>query len=374
MNSTIGQKITNIEANALVEKDICGFSKDNIILTDSGYKSLEDLKVNNYVMTRDNTFSKVISKERTNRTNTIIVHAMGIDYVICTPNQQFLVRENIKRDSSKTYFDGIRPSGRRIFDEPKYVNAKDLNRNHYLGIQIMSSNDNKLFETDNTDFWWLCGTYVGDGCMDMKQYKVLITCNDKDIERLVPALDRLNYEYKIHNKQYERQCFNVTIKNDYFAEFVDDTFGHYSYAKNIPYNVINLPKEQLKAFYMGFLESDGCTLSTNNNISQFTTVNRCLNSATSIIINKLFKRPTRLYFQIRPKTYVIEGRIVNQRDTYQLRFLKEPQKFEHAFVEDNYIWFPFSKLESGPVEELYTIKLESNYDGFVMGNCIVKNF
>ena len=49
MNSTIGQKITNIEANALVEKDICGFSKDNIILTDSGYKSLEDLKVNNYL-------------------------------------------------------------------------------------------------------------------------------------------------------------------------------------------------------------------------------------------------------------------------------------------------------------------------------------
>ena len=347
-------------------------SKENIVFTDNGYVNIDKLSVVDSVLTNDNTFEKVSKIEIIPNVQTLIVHAMGVDFIKCTPSQRFLVRKNIKRISGKSKIDvDGRPSGRRVFGEPEYVCAKDLTSKHYLGIQILSSEEAKVFETDNLDFWWLCGTYVGDGCLDSKR-RVIITCNDRDIMRLEPALKRLGYDYKIHNKQYERNCFNVSIKNDDFGEFVDDVFGHYSYAKNIPYSVINLPHDQLKAFYTGFLESDGCTLETNTNISQFTTVNRFLNCATGLIINKLFERPVRLYYQIRPDTYIIEGRVVNQRNSYQLRFLKEKQKFEHAFIENGYIWFPFSKLETGDVEDVYRIKLESG-NGFVVGNCVVEN-
>ena len=372
MNSTIGKRITNEEANVINTIKEPAFTKDNIILTDECYKTIEDLSVEDLVLTSNNTFSKVKKKEYCSKGETIIVHGMGIDYVTCTPNQQFLVREQIRRRCNKSERNIERGSGSRVFREPKYVCAKDLTSKHYLGIQIISSSNDKIYETDNLDFWWLCGTYVGDGCMNLKQRLALITCNDRDIERLEPALKRLHYDYKIHPKQYERGCFNVTIKNEDFGEFVDETFGHYSYAKNIPYSIINLPEPQLKAFYTGFLQSDGCTLKTNTNISQFTTVNRYLNSATSLIINKLFRRPTRLYYQIRPDKYVIEGRVVNQRNSYQLRFLKERQRFEHAFIENDYIWFPFSKLEEGPIDDLYKVKLEDG-EGFIVGNCVIKN-
>lgn len=372
MNSTIGKKITNEEANTLQTINYCAFAKDNIVLTNNGYVSIENLSVGNMMMTNNNTFSKVTEKTFIANAPTIIVHGMGIDYVKCTPNQKFLVRTFIKHLCSKQYSSLNRPSGLRLFGEPEYVCAKDLNSKHYLGIQIISSDEDEIFETDNLDFWWLCGTYVGDGCLDMKRRLAIITCNDNDIARLEPVLKRLNYDYRIHPKQYERGCFNVTIKNYDFGGFVDDIFGHYSYGKNIPYNVLKLPNKQLEAFFNGFLQSDGCTLKTNNNISQFTTVNRNLNCVASLIINKLYKRPTRLYSQIRPRTYIIEGRTVNQRDTYQLRFMKEHQKFEHAFIENGYIWFPFSKIEEGETEELYNIRLEDS-EGFVLGNCVVKN-
>ena len=372
MKSTIGRKITNEEANAINTINDAAFTKENIVLTDEGYKTIEDLSVGDLVLTTSNTFSKVKKKEYLAKSETIIVHGMGIDYVTCTPNQQFLVREHVRNLWSKTHQADERPSGLRVFSDPKYVCAKDLTSKHYMGIQILPFSNNALFETDNLDFWWLCGTYVGDGCMDLKQRRAIITCNDNDIKRLEPALERLQYDYKIHPKEYERGCFNVTIKNDDFAKFVDEVFGHYSYGKKIPYKVINLPEPQLNAFYTGFLQSDGCTLKTNPNMSQFTSVNRNLTSATCLIINKLFRRPTRLYYQIRPDKYIIEGRVVNQRNSYQIRFLKEKEKFEHAFIENDYIWFPFSKLEEGPIDDLYKIELEDG-EGFIVGNCVIKN-
>ena len=159
MKSTIGRKITNEEANAINTINDAAFTKENIVLTDDGYKTIEDLSVGDLVLTTRNTFSKVKKKEFIAKSETIIVHGMGIDYVTCTPNQQFLVRKFIKHLCSKQYNSSDRPSGLRLFGEPEYVCAKDLTNKHYMGIQILPFSNNELFETDNLDFWWLCGTY-----------------------------------------------------------------------------------------------------------------------------------------------------------------------------------------------------------------------
>ena len=100
MNSTIGQKITNAEAQSLdTSPNICAFSKENIVFTDNGYVNIDKLSVVDSVLTNDNTFEKVSKIEIIPNVQTLIVHAMGVDFIKCTPSQRFLVRENIKRIS-----------------------------------------------------------------------------------------------------------------------------------------------------------------------------------------------------------------------------------------------------------------------------------
>lgn len=368
MKGVFGDIINKDNSEILNSNNISCLAKDNLILTSNGYKLIQNISVGDLISTIDNKLSEVVSIKEYTNTQTIYVHGMGIDYIKCTPEQKFLVREHIGRYNKHTDVSNF-PSGWRKFSEMKYISAKDLNSKHYFGIQILKFDDD-LIDCNSEDFWWLCGAYIGDGCYIKNG--IIITCNDNDVLRIEPILKRLQYSYKIHPKQYERNCYNITIKDYKFAEFVERNFGHYSYAKNIPYYVLKLQENKLKAFYKGFLDTDGCILSTNNNMCQFTTVNRSLMCSTGLIVNRIFRRPIRLYYQKRPKSYLIEGRTVNQRDTYQLRFLKNAVKFEHAFVENDFIWFPFSKLEYGDLDSVYSITLKDD-TGFIVGNCIVKN-
>ena len=46
-----------------------------------------------------------------------------------------------------------------------------------------------------------------------------------------------------------------------------------------------------------------------------------------------------IYKTKRQKTTVIEGRVVNQKDSYELVWKTEKKKQDKAFYEDGYIWF-----------------------------------
>src|SRR5699024_1834394 len=89
-------------------------------------------------------------------------------------------------------------------------------------------------------------------------------------------------------------------------------------------------------------------------------------------VMKVYKRPYSLHKHIRPKTAVIEGRTVNQKDTYSLSFKKEAKKQDHAFYEDGYVWTPFNTIEDAGNENVYDIEV-NNAHSFTVQNVIVHN-
>src|SRR5699024_7279026 len=89
-------------------------------------------------------------------------------------------------------------------------------------------------------------------------------------------------------------------------------------------------------------------------------------------VMKVYKRPYSLYKDIRPKTTVIEGRTVNQKDTYSLSFKKEAKKQDNAFYEDGYVWTPFNTIEDTGNENVYDIEV-NNAHSFTVQNVIVHN-
>ena len=92
----------------------------------------------------------------------------------------------------------------------------------------------------------------------------------------------------------------------------------------------------------------------------------------------------RLYFKlghifginkcIRLKTCIIEGRTVNQRDTYTIRGIVKKERNVSSFIKDNYVWFKPSQITKKEVTEtiVYNFEVE-NDNSYIVKNTIVHN-
>ena len=332
------------------------FVAGTLILTEDGYKPIEEIKVGDYVLTKSNVMHKVLNTFDNGIHQTCILNGYGFHQIHTTPNHKFWAR--------RTY----RPTlhiGRRLFTEPEYVEAKDLTRKHYLGFPV--NNESVPFITEDVDFWYMVGMYIGDGWVTKRDNDIIIACNEKKLELLKNSLDRDKWKWTV---QKGRTCNRFRFCSKDIKKIILDNFGTGSSEKRIPYNVVRMPEKQLRAFFNGYLDSDGCK--PLENYYQFSTVN--LNLAYSIqqIAAKLFHRPMSIQIVKTKPTTVIEGRVVNQKQWYLLRMKTTTDKQDQAFYEDGYIWYPFSSRIDASDERVYNIEVEEDHS-YIANGCMVKN-
>lgn len=354
------------------------FVAGTLVLTQDGFKPIEEIKKNDYVITHTNSFKKVLEVGKKPSSNIIKVRSMMFDEICCTPNHPFLTREMFRKGHL----------GIRTFREPVWKSAGELTKKDYLGLAINNNSDipewegtllhhgthwdavnelSPLFE--NSSFWYLMGRYIGDGWQrcDKTHKGIVIACCDKDKESLFNAIDSLGWNYTFTE---ERTCGRVTIYNKELCEFVN-RYGKYAYGKHIDAETMNLPVNLLTSFLNGYVDSDGCFA---NNEYRVTTVSRELAYGLMQIIAKCHKRPSRLYKTNRPEKYIIDGREVNQRNTYVVLWHVDTRKQDKAFYEDGYVWFPIKEVISTNRHEfVYNMEVEDDHsytaNGAIVHNC-----
>jgi site-specific DNA-cytosine methylase len=213
------------------------------------------------------------------------------------------------------------------------------------------------------------GRYIGDGWQrDDKLHKaILIACFHKDKDALLSAIDTLGWKYTLTN---EKTCYRVTIYSKELCEFVN-RYGKYAYGKHIDAGTMNLPICLLKAFLEGYVDSDGCFIDSEYRV---TTASRELAYGLMQIVAKVHKRPSRIYKTNRPDKYIIEGREVNQRNTYIVLWHTDNRKQDKAFYEDGYVWFPLKEITTTNRKEfVYNMEVEEDHsytaNGAIVHNC-----
>jgi DNA-methyltransferase (dcm) len=229
------------------------------------------------------------------------------------------------------------------FAEPEWKIASRLTTNDYFGMVINSKEEIPTFHFDKkinqsrTDVisitlndpkqWFTMGYFVGDG---------------------------LNTEYR-----------DVTLSD------ILKQFGKYAHGKLIPEWVQDAPKEFIQEFINGYIAADGC--SNKNNSTRITTVSHNL----AYGIQRLFLKMghiASIVKTIRPKTCVIEGRVVNQLDTYQLSVVLNKQSNVSTFIENNYVWYAPFKITSEITqhEPVYNFEVETD-NSYIVYNTIAHN-
>ena len=230
-----------------------------LIKTKNGYKNIEDITTNDYVLTHTNTYQKVV--KTMNRISDHINHVKGVgcvDLQITDEHPVYVLRNN----------------------EFMWVKAKDLSLSDRLVF-------NKNTKTENTDIpdnvLWLMGRYFADGYKENHALHRVIFCIGKkktfEFEEKIQGIKFTKYhesrsciEYKLIDSEIEK----------YFTGFTTR-----STEKEIPQWIIDLSKDKLIHFYNGYYSGDGHNRK-DRELSMFCTVSKKMAYGLQDIVIKLF--------------------------------------------------------------------------------------
>lgn len=392
-NNNLGS-ITRVHADELniVDKDKYTYmmfysfpclTGDTIVLTKDGYKKIKDIKENEYVLSHTNKYEKVIASKYTGKKLIYKIKGMGIDEIECTANHNFFVRR--KKYHYPTYKNGKRGCI-RIFEEPKWLSCDKITKDDYLGIAI---NQNNLIPKwdgvdfiwkdgrkprksnilkplmNNEDFWWIVGRYLGDGWL-RTQGGIIVCCAKDELNEIIPHLKQCNFNYSVVE---ERTVFKIHIPLKELSEFLK-VYGKGAKNKHLPGYVFDMPCNLLDNIIKGYISADGYI---NNKIYKVSSISRDLIYGMAQIVAKTYKTPYRIYKNHRKNECVIEGRVCNQNDGYELVFKKDKCKQDKAFYENGYIWFPIQSIENThKIKKVYDIEVENSHS-FIANGVIVHN-
>lgn len=371
------------------------FVAGTLVLTDNGYKAIEDIKVGDRVLTHKNRYKKVINTFVKQSNVLTYIKGAGSEEIVCTPNHPFYVREMTRKWNPSTR------RSERQFSEPRWKEAGDLSKTDYWGIAI--NQEEKLPEWNGCekrinkttiehqdtlselfslpDFWWIVGRYIGDGWtrnykrphrIDSWTQHTIICCAKSEKEEITRVLDRLGkFNYTCVE---ERTVIKIRIYSKELAIFLDQ-FGKGALNKHLNKTILDLPGGLLHHFLEGYISADGHIKRTLGGYHF-----RCASTSQHLIYGiaqctiKAYQRPIMLNKSIRPKTCVIEGRVVNQHNTYELQYRNFVGKQSKAFYEDGYLWQPIKKVrtQKEDVTDVYNLEVEDD-NSYTVNNIIVHN-
>ena len=332
------------------------FVPGTMVLTDCGYKNIEDIQEGDMVLTHTNQYQKVVRPMKNYCSSHVYkINTMCSDPIYTTEEHPFYVRKKYWKYSTEYRYETGASKGKqkrqRLFTEPEWVKAKDLTKDYYVGVAINQKSiipkwdgmifhwsdgrrdrySNKLGDyMDNEDFWWIIGRYLGDGWLvdgygDRPACGVKICCDKKETSEITSVLDKLSIRYNISS---ERTVNKIQISMRELYEFCSQ-FGRGAANKRLTQTVIDLPVHLLKAFLNGYISADGCF---TQNQYKITSVSKELIYGIGQCVAKVYRTPFSVSKTIRPKTCVIEGRTVNQKDSYNLTFMLDRKNKHKVFM------------------------------------------
>lgn len=118
------------------------FVAGTLVMTEDGYKKIEDISSDDKVLTHLNRFQPVrVPMVKDYKGSIICVYAMGLNPIRCTPEHPFYVRKKDNHSSSKTKF-----------STPQWIEAKDLNEGFcYIGYPKYNIDNINVKWEDNPD-------------------------------------------------------------------------------------------------------------------------------------------------------------------------------------------------------------------------------
>lgn len=355
------------------------FAAGTMVLTRDGYRPIEDIAKDTLVLTHLGRWRRVTATMSRPGAELLRVKAQGVPGVITTDEHPFLARPRTKR------YDELTKSLYRDFGASAWTKAGRLTRGHYLA-QVLPG-----IEPDEhpVEFWWLVGRYLADGWIidsrrhskipqghrgsrvNSRVHRIVICCAHDEESELAAAIERAGF--RTGSRSRERTVVKFHLFSAAFVAFLRP-FGRYAHGKTLPGFALALEPTRAAALLDGYLSGDGHHRKVGRTLRQeidtVGTVSKSLALGMALLTQRARGVVATINFYHRPPRTLIEGREVNQRDTWSVVIAGHNRS---AMVEGEYGWKLVRSVEPCGVGTVYNLSVEEDEsycaDGAVVHNC-----
>jgi len=349
---------------------------DSYILTNRGYKEIQDIAVNDYVYTIDGKFEKVTEVHINNRANRDLleINVFGSNEPITTTeDHEILISQRTYSWKSKDW----KPTGARRkipkFSKPAWVQAKDIQVGYYCCIpRPITNNISTHSLLKNENLAWLVGLFIAEGWTysPSKLYRTYLSIGATEKNFIKRIRNIINcYPDIFHSKKQNKgfvavrpnsrgNSIVVTINNKAFMAALHDLFNvpegqtiNNASKKHIPYSLLHANENIIKSFLIGLQEGDGYNSKTD---IVYSTSSRELAYGIQLLCSKLGKF-SKIYKRTRNTNF--------KKNAVIYRIHESKQKYWKRWYEDDiYIYIPVKmKQKSNRIDQkVYDITVENN--------------
>ena len=340
------------------------FIAGTTVTTSVGIKLIEEVQIGDVVLTHSNAWKNVLRVGGKITTDTYKLKAQGILPTTTTSEHPYYVRE-CKRYGKKSV---------RMFSEPMWKPVKELCIGDYIGIPIIQEQENPHNITEDDAF--ILGRYIADGhtAKNYRMSKGEATGRVWGLHLSIGSHKLQAFKEKITSGyscfEHTKGVSRVVFSRKRLVELAEKLCGCGAENKEIHPDLLKLPNNMLRALLEGILSGDG---SERNGEFRVTSISRKLIESMQIALAKVYGVIGSVEYTRRPPTTVIEGRTVNQKDTYTISFRKEVKKQSHFRQIDNHIWTPVKSLKYlGEEMQVFNLEVEGD-NSYTANNAIVHN-
>lgn len=341
------------------------FVSGTLITTHRGQVPIEQIKPGDLVLTHMNRFKRVIKPMINIKRGIYTLKIQGSPITEVTGNHRFYVRDKIRKwNNSKRCY------------EITISDAYWKEVQNFTGNELIQFTNNRNSENiyDLTELeCWLIGRYIADGYLRDKEKKDRPS-NSQQIVICVGRTKAKNFEETIENMKFCKSEERTAIKyflHDKKLFSLCLQCGRGAENKCVPQFIMNLPQNLIIHFLNGYLSGDG---SEKNGEYRATSVSKTLIFQLGQCVEKAYCVGYSIHYNKRPATHVIEERIVNQKDTWQIRFKPQRTNKSLSFYIDDSLWMPIKEIKFNPrrVETVYNMEVEDD-NSYTANNMGVHN-
>jgi thymidylate synthase len=363
------------------------FVKGTKVLTENGYKNIEDIVIDENVYTHNGNFLPVVETTKNPYIGKIFkVRPWYIPFSIdCTSEHPFYARKFFIKNRIK--INGVEKRNYVFADKPEFIRAKDLVKGKYLlGMKIEEKEivpefmlNGVMTKLDNPKFWWMMGLFVGDGWLvgekvgNYERNRIYFVIANNQIEEYLPTL--LSVIPSLTTNCHYNGCVSYYATNHEVANILM-LFGKYAKYKKIPSFVHEAPKYLIEQFLNGYFAADGCNRTiTRRQSNRLTTVSTDLAFSVQRLYYKLgyigslciSRREGQIKQFPNGKKYAIS-------DAYTFEIYKEKRRNNYSFIEDGYAWIAIREIECEDVANVDVYNLSVlNDNSYIVNNIAVHN-
>ncbi len=306
------------------------FKAGTAVLSINGNKAIEDVRVGDILYTASGSKHKVVKTTSYTSNDNKILNVTGSFPIHCTSDHKVFAKKFIMGWKGVIHY-----------SEPGFYPVSELKKGDRIALPVLDLSNNKPNWIDK-DTAYAIGIFLADGHINHKNNSVIITPGYDGAHYFYDALKKANLGFTTFEG---KRTFRYTISrsgapaNERFYK-VCEACGHLAHNKHFPRIIFESPADIIREVIRGYYDTDGYIV-TNSTMGRtgFIKVNSVspwMMNDLMILLRSIGEYPTCYHYK-RAGKMIIEGRIVNVKDKYEVYYNPSNKNSHNRFkIDDNY--------------------------------------